>query len=279
MAEFYTTRGISYNLDELLKEAKSFVFLITPYLKFSDTLYDRLKSISHNDVDLTIVFGKSELSIVEKLKLEKLKCNIYFKDNLHAKCYINEKHALIGSMNLYQFSEVNNIEMGIKIDKMKDRDAYKDCLNEVLDLIENATPKREVNTADRKKHGPNAKTIAWYELLKKTYNNIHFIRHDNSIEAEGFPLPNINFSNNNGFACIEMSKEHAIWKRFDNKQYKKLFSKLKHYRCYVNQQYNNNNRISVYPAKDASFNSLEQELDYYLKGTKILLDHINKLAK
>ncbi|MGM0582959.1 MAG: phospholipase D-like domain-containing protein [Bacteroidota bacterium] len=279
MAEFYTTRGIAYNLDELLKEANSFVYLITPYLKFSDTLYDRLKSISKKEVDLTIVFGKAELSKEEKQKLEKLECNIYYKDNLHAKCYINEKQALIGSMNLYRFSEVNNIEMGIKIDKMKDRDAYKDCLNEILGLIENSTPKRELNKANIKKHDPNAKTIAWYELLKKTYPNVHFTRHENLIEAEGFPMPNMNFSNDYGFACIETSKNNVIWERLNNKRHQNLLIELKHYRFYLNQLYNGNIRMSLYPSEDAGFNNLEQELDYSLKGTKILLDQLKKLNR
>lgn len=279
MAEFYTTRGIAYNLDELLKEANNFVYLITPYLKFSETLYDRLKSISHKDVDLTIVFGKEELSKDEKLKLEKLDCNIYYKKNLHAKCYINEKQALIGSMNLYRFSEVNNIEMGVKIDKVKDREAYKNCLNEVLDLIENSQPRREKNRENRKKHDPNAKTIGWYELLKRTYPDVHFTRDDSLIQAEGFPMHNMVFSNKTGFACVELNRNDVFWKRLNDNKYKKLLRELKEYRCYFNETYNDKSKLSLYPDKNIYFNNLEQELEYYLKGTQILFNHICKLAK
>ncbi len=38
---------------------------------------------------------------------------IILSQNLHAKCYLNEKAAIITSMNLYDFSQVNNNEMGV----------------------------------------------------------------------------------------------------------------------------------------------------------------------
>ena len=37
--------------------------------------------------------------------------HLYFSKNLHAKCYLNEKKMIITSMNLYEFSQVNNREM------------------------------------------------------------------------------------------------------------------------------------------------------------------------
>ena len=38
-----------------------------------------------------------------------------FCEHLHAKCYMNEKAALLTSMNLYEFSQRNNEEMGILV--------------------------------------------------------------------------------------------------------------------------------------------------------------------
>ena len=43
---------------------------------------------------------------------------------LHAKCYFNEQNLVISSMNLYDFSEVNNWEMSILIDKDNDSEIY-----------------------------------------------------------------------------------------------------------------------------------------------------------
>ena len=37
------------------------------------------------------------------------------RKNLHAKCYLNEKEALLTSMNLYEYSQEHNDEMGILV--------------------------------------------------------------------------------------------------------------------------------------------------------------------
>ncbi len=43
-----------------------------------------------------------------------------FCKNLHAKCYLNESECIISSLNLYEFSQINNNEMGILIRKYED---------------------------------------------------------------------------------------------------------------------------------------------------------------
>jgi phosphatidylserine/phosphatidylglycerophosphate/cardiolipin synthase-like enzyme len=58
-----------------------------------------------------------------------------FCKDLHAKCYLNENEAILTSMNLYEFSQVNNNEMGIHIDKATDPDLYKDIYEEAQRLI------------------------------------------------------------------------------------------------------------------------------------------------
>ena len=58
-----------------------------------------------------------------------------FCKELHAKCYLNEKAAILTSMNLYEFSQVNNNEMGVYIEKEKDPVLYKDIYDEVQRLI------------------------------------------------------------------------------------------------------------------------------------------------
>ena len=74
-------------------------------------------------MDVSLIFGKNE---IQNLKEDKLSyCNnlkVYYLDNLHAKCYLNEDTALITSMNLYDYSEQNNREMGIEVKKS---DNYK----------------------------------------------------------------------------------------------------------------------------------------------------------
>ncbi len=51
------------------------------------------------------------------------------------KCYLNESKCIITSMNLYEFSQINNNEMGIYLDKQDDQAAYKDAYEEVQRII------------------------------------------------------------------------------------------------------------------------------------------------
>ena len=54
--------------------------------------------------------------------------------NLHAKCYMNESVALVTSMNLYEFSQSNNNEMGILVSRLWDDKLYKDIEKESVRL-------------------------------------------------------------------------------------------------------------------------------------------------
>ena len=55
--------------------------------------------------------------------------------NLHAKCYLNENEAIVTSMNLYEFSQLNNYEMGIRITKLEDSDLYDATFIEAQRLL------------------------------------------------------------------------------------------------------------------------------------------------
>ena len=55
--------------------------------------------------------------------------------NLHAKCYLNESLCIITSLNLYEFSQVNNNEMGVLIQRSEDTDLYRDAYEEAQRII------------------------------------------------------------------------------------------------------------------------------------------------
>lgn len=136
MAEFITTQGASYQIEQIIKGAKQFVFLISPYLKFSKTFFERLELADSKGVGITIVYGKTDLSNSESNRLNSLKnLKIYYCHELHAKCYFNEEQMVITSMNLYEYSQVNNREMGISIRKSEDKTLYEDAFEEAQAII------------------------------------------------------------------------------------------------------------------------------------------------
>ena len=46
--------------------------------------------------------------------------------NPHAKLYMNEEFAVISSMNLYEYSQVNNGELGVLCGRKEDHAEFKD---------------------------------------------------------------------------------------------------------------------------------------------------------
>jgi phosphatidylserine/phosphatidylglycerophosphate/cardiolipin synthase-like enzyme len=87
-------------------------------------------------IDVRIVYGKSELQPNE---INWLKGLTYIRTsycrNLHAKCYLNEEVCIISSLNLYEFSQVNNNEMGVLINRLDDTDVYKETYEEAQRII------------------------------------------------------------------------------------------------------------------------------------------------
>ena len=96
MAKFLTTAGTSFYIEEIINEAENNLTLITPYLSLSNNLFERLVDADSRGVVINLVYGKSELSVNEKRKLDSLnQINIFYHENLHAKCYFNENRMII----------------------------------------------------------------------------------------------------------------------------------------------------------------------------------------
>ena len=136
MAKFLNTSATNYFLEEMIKEASDRLILISPFLKLNDRMKELLADKNRLKIDVRIVYGKSELQPQE---IEWLRGLTYirtsFCKNLHAKCYMNENMCIVTSLNLYEFSQVNNNEMGILIQRADDGHLYKDAYEEAQRII------------------------------------------------------------------------------------------------------------------------------------------------
>lgn len=136
MAKFLNTSATNYYLEELIKNASERLILISPFLKLNDRIRELLEDKDRLKIDIRIVYGKSELQPDKINWLKSLSfVRTSFCKNLHAKCYMNESACIITSLNLYEFSQVNNNEMGIFIDRDQDPDVYKDSYEEAQRII------------------------------------------------------------------------------------------------------------------------------------------------
>lgn len=136
MIKFLNTSGTNYHLEELIKNARDRLVLISPYLKLNDRIKELLEDKDRLKIDIRLVYGKSELSPAEIEWLKSLKfIRTSFCKNLHAKCYLSESEAIVTSLNLYEFSMVNNNEMGVLIRREGGAELYREVYEEAQRLI------------------------------------------------------------------------------------------------------------------------------------------------
>ena len=142
MVEFLTTTSISAELETLIKSAREEITLISPYLKVNPRLQGFIRDADLRRVRLTVIYGKSDMQDAERKWIRALTvpAETWFVPNLHAKCYLSEDAAIITSMNLYEFSQQNNDEMGIYVSRSQEPALYQEIKEEAQRLRRTADP-------------------------------------------------------------------------------------------------------------------------------------------
>ena len=149
MAMFLTTTGVSHRLEEIIKNAEERLVLISPYLKVNSRLRDLLEHKNLLKVDIRVVYGKKRSQSDTKWLKTLGSVKAGYCANLHAKCYMNEKEALITSMNLHEFSQVNNEEMGILVERTSEPDLYDEIRREAMRLVQQGKEELPVDSLNK----------------------------------------------------------------------------------------------------------------------------------
>lgn len=180
MAKFINTSATTYYLEEIIKNASDRLILISPYLRLNDRIKELLEDKNRLKIDVRIVYGKTDLRPDEADWLKGLEfVRTSFCKNLHAKCYMSEAGCIITSLNLYEFSQVNNNEMGVYIDRDTDPELYKETYDEALRIIRiseevkiayDRVPQAE-KVADKKPIPSEPAVVSSKESTDETNNN------------------------------------------------------------------------------------------------------------
>jgi hypothetical protein len=121
MAKFLTGNELNTELEKIFERADQQIILISPFIKLHDRFISTLRTKKDNHkLEIIIVFGKNEDDKSKSMKQEDFNffkefpnIQIRYERRLHAKYYANEKSAILTSMNLYNYSQDNNIEAGV----------------------------------------------------------------------------------------------------------------------------------------------------------------------
>lgn len=134
MSKFITSSNLDNEIESIIREAKTKLLLISPYINLSDNIKNLLmQKTSHPELEIIVAFreewkdgkNRGDNNVETESKYKNLKELDIWKsfpnirlvglNNLHAKYYANENKGVITSLNLYRYSIKNNIEYGCLI--------------------------------------------------------------------------------------------------------------------------------------------------------------------
>ncbi|MBE98866.1 hypothetical protein [Flavobacterium coralii] len=121
MSEFLTGKKLGDKIYDIIWNAEKILLIVSPYVKL-DSYFKKIfdKHENNSGLHIILVFGKNETEVKRSMNKEDFD---YFKKfpnisivhvpNLHAKYYGNETCGIVTSINLYDYSFLNNIEFGV----------------------------------------------------------------------------------------------------------------------------------------------------------------------
>lgn len=94
---------------ELIDHAERDIIILSPYIKLWDQLSEALTQAKRRNISISVITSEDCKNLTE---IENITDEIYILKNFHAKLYLNEKMAILTSMNLYKKSAQKNFELG-----------------------------------------------------------------------------------------------------------------------------------------------------------------------
>ena len=264
MSTVVATRAISYYIERIITEANQNITLVSPYLKIAKPLYDRLVDADAKGVKTTIVYGKVEMNKEQEKQLMKLNnCRLLFVENLHAKVYLNENFGVITSMNLYDYSEINNFELGTIIDKAQDFSNYNSTVSEVEYIIKDAKVKKEPKNGSKEEE----------EKLKIET----FLSKGEDYTIKNFPIAGVEVGKKYGFVTYNFhptQDEYILANKYNIDHFREKFGE--NYRVYCSSPFD---KISIYENSKLIFDNENDKRQYYIKAIKRMNKYIKAYQK
>lgn len=126
---------------ELVEQAKSQVVLVSPYNEYSVPLREAVARAAKRTGVRVIAVCRADMADKEHDHLAWLKsigATVYLVERLHSKIYLNERQAVVTSMNLTKGSAVDSREIGFLINDPHAREEITSYVR--VQLIQSARP-------------------------------------------------------------------------------------------------------------------------------------------
>jgi phosphatidylserine/phosphatidylglycerophosphate/cardiolipin synthase-like enzyme len=129
--ELLNTTELNLEIEKMFREERHFILILSPYLDLTDKIRTILSS-SRAEVIILYRETKKESKKIEEFKAAMPKVKFYCMQNFHAKAYITSGTLIITSLNLYEFSQINNFELGIILKDI----SYKKMIGKLLEELQ-----------------------------------------------------------------------------------------------------------------------------------------------
>lgn len=286
MSNFLTTLWTMNALENVIKNAKSFLILISSYLKFSGPISGRLSEVDKKNIPITILYGKKQeidkktFDFINSLKNIKL----MFLENLHAKCYLNESNMILSSLNFYDYSISNNWEFSINLEKSDDDYNYWCVMDEIQTMINSS--KIEIDKIRNINSIPKLSLQIYENIFNKALNtelfHFYFIKDEEGKRFKSGVIANNIYNldvsiefDGYSFKAIFSRNEEKIINCVNLNEYQTL---IKEYRIFINP-----GKIHLYPSEKIKdkLNILSDDFtnNYLVNGLKQFINLIKVISK
>ena len=146
---FLTGKELSEKIYDTIYNSEKYLLILSPFIQLDTYFKNKVfkTHINNSNVHIIIGFGKNENNINRSLKKEDFD---YFKEfpnitivyipNLHAKYYGNESKSVVTSMNLIDYSFINNIEFGVyterKLISINQNSFFESAVNTCFNIVD-----------------------------------------------------------------------------------------------------------------------------------------------
>lgn len=187
---------ISSKIMTLIDESDEYVILVSPYVKISKwyKLLKKVESLKSRNIPFEFIIRDDNSNQASYEDLTSLDYSFTSIPDLHCKLYINEKYAIVSSMNLLLSSEINSLEIAYITEKENEHAELLEFCNRYLNL--------DLDKFNNKKERPynNFKNFIIDSISSTLSHKISAKMEENLL------VINTGINNYNCFICNEGSK-------------------------------------------------------------------------
>lgn len=149
----------------LIEEADKKLIIVSPYCDFSNwkKFLNTISFLKRKKTHVEFYVREGELKTA--VEVERIGFDAIPVPNLHTKLYLNEKYAIVSSMNLLSFSDKNSLDIAYQTETKNEYDELIQYYNRYLKIFKDPNLNVEANIYSNEKHYKTIENGNWITYL------------------------------------------------------------------------------------------------------------------